>query len=334
MKKFLLVSLITFTTLLLLANPSFINAACNLQLTGEVCDQPGNCVVLWGTVPCLGWGGTERDDLHKCEYLNPPLNTIIHKEFYKVTCSTNEELIAWCETWAKTTHKPPAYLGDFFTPCPLPTPTPATGNLMGRVFVDENGNLLRTNAEAANERILRYNDTPQVWVMYKPRGSSGFIHSDYFQSMCGQPDGPYKATNLSPGFYDIQAEINVGEGWAFSEPQPNQFAIIPWPTTGVCTFDDGLRISGDYCTSRVNGHCTKIEIYNNPNIQVTAGVTSYLWFGVRKFQRTISGYVFIDENGNMLKDGGEENYNIEGHTTAVNCIEPEFTIWLWSNRLE
>lgn len=160
------------------------------------------------------------------------------------------------------------------------TPPAVVGNLAGRVFVDNSPNGRNNLLRSANERVLRYNDSPQVFVKYQLQGTTGWTFASN-ASTAGVSDGPYSVFGLTPGKYNIHAYINVGPGWAFSEPEMNKLAVIPWPVNGADTFNDGERISGNYCTKRVSNYCTEIKIINNPKVEIKAGETFNLWFGVR-----------------------------------------------------
>lgn len=196
---------------------------------------------------------------------------------------------------------------------PPSNPPSNTGNLYGRVFVDSDNNLARPST---SEALMGTSD-PQIFVRYRPSGGSWTFASNTTccntsWSDCTTVSGPYTATNLAAGEYDVHTYINVGPGWAFSEPSTNKLGIL---TGSNCTFSSGTLVNGQCNQRDSSGFCTDVTI---SDVSIDAGATTYLWFGIRRTQGTISGYVFIDDNENGLKDDGESFYNLED-TSWVTC---------------
>lgn len=155
------------------------------------------------------------------------------------------------------------------------------GKIKGRIFVDENGDLLRTSTDEPVTDNNHPDEYPQVWVQYRELNKGDWIYASD-TSFCNQgPNGPFEINNLLPeNIYEVKAIINT-PGWIFSSFPKPEFPAVDYtavkPFVSSCTFNrsNSVFIEGEW----LNDEHTAVRVSGfdfNPN-QV-----SYLWFGVKK----------------------------------------------------
>jgi len=205
---------------------------------------------------------------------------------------------------------------------PLP-PGFGSGNLYGRIFVDSDGDLYRDVGES-----LVGTSSPQIYMQYRRSGGSWTNISNTkcctsTWADCTGTNGPYAVSSVAAASnYELHVWMDGGLGWSFSEPVANTFGVYPIPTTN-CTFGSGTGKAG-VCSDRDgSGNCFNFTV---TGVNISAGATTYLWFGVKQTEGTIGGYIFMDDNGDGLKDAGEEYYNIEDDNGIISVTGQGATI--------